>query len=132
MKTKLTLKESARLIELGIDPKLASERCLDFNGTFAYISGEEAESVVDTINREFYTEESSIFTLADLLSILPKEIKMGVTTFQLNIDYPLVNQVAARYLDPDDVDNDILGTMCDELIDALYYLLIDVIKCGKQ
>lgn len=43
MKTKLTLKESARLIELGIDPKLASERCLDFNGTFAYISGEEAD-----------------------------------------------------------------------------------------
>lgn len=69
-----------------------------------------------------------IFKLTDILAILPKEIKEGVTTFHLNIDYPLPNHVAARYIDPDDVDNDVLGAMCDELMDALYNLLINCIK----
>ena len=117
MKTELTIEESARLIELGVDAKLASyERYEDTGRKHCGI--------------ELPPEIRPIFGLTDILSILPKEIKEGVTTFHLNIDFPLPNQVAARYIDPDNVDNDVLGEMCDELIDALNALLINVIKCG--
>ncbi|MBD5283332.1 MAG: hypothetical protein HDS31_01795 [Bacteroides sp.] len=62
MKTKLTLEESARLIELGIDPKMASER--------EFVDKTEINS-----NQFLEIEEYPRFTLADLLSILPKDIK---------------------------------------------------------
>lgn len=128
MKTKLTTEESARLIELGVDMKLASKCRVQHEA-----DNEEEYRIVE--HDEFCYEMASlnpkpIFDLTDLLSILPKEIKVGVTTFHLNIDYPLPDQVAARYIDPDDVDNDTLGVMCDELIDALYALLKNAIKCG--
>lgn len=129
MKTILTVEESRRLIDLGVDPKLASATRYTISETEEYC-GYKREITVTYGYINNYLSADSIFTLADILSILPKEIKTGVAIFHLNIDYPLVNQVAARYVDPDDVDNDILGKMCDEMIDALYHLLIDVIKRG--
>ena len=74
IKTTLTVEESQRLIELGVDPKMASTTCINFNGTYAYVSGEDSETVRDCVNGQYYTEECSCFTLTDILSILPKEI----------------------------------------------------------
>ena len=74
MKTLLTPEESQRLIELGVDPKMATTTCINFNGTYAYVSGEESETVKDCVNGQYYTEECSCFSIADILSILPKEI----------------------------------------------------------
>lgn len=109
MKTLLNIEKSEHLIRLGIDVKNAHE----------FVWNEPCNKF------------SKCFRLQDLLSILPKEITEGVTTFHLNIDYPLPNQVAARYIDPDDVDNDVYGVMCDELIDALYALLVNIVRSGK-
>lgn len=116
MKTELTVEQSAKLIELGVSSKLASQYLPTLIST-----GKGIQRLND---------DSSIFTLTDILSILPKEIKFGITTYHLNIDYPPINQVAARYIDEDDEDNDLKGFMCDELIDSLYLLLIWVIEIG--
>lgn len=115
IKDKLTQQQSAHLVELGVsaDKASASQSCA------AYGNGARGIMNVPT---------TPIFTLADVMELLPKEIKEGVTAFHLNIDFPIPNQVAARYIDPDDIDNDILGVMCDELIDALYELLCDIIR----
>ena len=56
MKTKLTIEESAKLIELGVDPKLASE-----------IEYRPKKSGYGRLKYRVYS-------LADILSILPKEI----------------------------------------------------------
>ena len=52
MKNELTIEESARLIELGVDPKLASQ-----------------SKIFDEPCHRSYM---AVFTLADLISILPK------------------------------------------------------------
>lgn len=111
MKTTLTIEQSQRLIELGVDTNKASK------------------AVSTTINEEEYNDPKHyIFTLTDLLSILPKEIKHGTTTYHLNIDYPPIEQVAARYITEDDDLDSLCGMMCDELIDALYELTIWLIE----
>lgn len=54
MKDKLTIEESAKLIELGVDAKLASKE--------------------SAVWGKFKSHKRPIFTLTDILSILPKEI----------------------------------------------------------
>ena len=80
MKTQLTIEESARLIELGVDAKLAS--MVSWKQTEDW----QRKSVLD--NKEHLTLKpfrpvvmgferfdcKDIFTLTDILSILPKEI----------------------------------------------------------
>lgn len=146
MKTELTIEESAQLFELGVDVKMASKEKFfvgyneraEFFDKIERLTGKRdfPKGVFQKREKRYANGPTTwdiyhkIFTLADLLSILPKEIKVGVTTYHLNIDYPLPDQVAARYIDSDDVDNDIMGVMEDELIDVLFYLLISAIKCG--
>ena len=120
MKTTLTVEESARLIELGVDPKMASTTCINFNGTYAYVSGEESETVRDCVNGQYYTEECSCFTLADILSILPKEIKVDKVNLSLVMEWQC-DKWYVCYMGP--------GYMkayqaAPELIDALYSLFI--------
>ena len=121
MKTELTVEQSAKLIELGVDRKLASIK------EFVPIHPEVLKGNAEYAKPWGWFPK---FTLTDILSILPKEIKFSPTTYHLNIDYPPINQVAARYIDEDDVDNDLKGFMCNELIDSLYLLLIWVIEIG--
>ena len=86
MKTQLTAEESAKLIELGVSPERASETCIDFNGRYAYVHGEEAQTVRDCVNGHFYAEECRIFTLSDIIDILPKSIEHnGYAEAKLNI-----------------------------------------------
>ena len=121
MKTELTVEQSAKLIELGVDRKFASLK------EFIPIHPEVLKGNAEYAKPWGWFPK---FTLTDILSILPKEIRFSPTTYHLNIDYPPINQVAARYIDEDDEDNDLKGFMCGELIDSLYFLLIWVIEIG--
>lgn len=106
MKIQLTAEESAKLIELGVSPGKANGLWLP--GTDAIIP----------------------FALADILDILPKEIKHNGCTYKLNIDYPPISMVAARYNTEDDDLDSLKGYMCEELIDALYSLLLWCLEKG--
>ena len=134
MKTQLTAEESAKLIELGVSPGKASEICIDFNGAgrYAYVCGEEAQLVRNCVNGHFYVEECRIFTLGDILDILPKGIcyeglwiKLRITSW---IDEPWFagyqNQVGI-YVTPNKAP-----FSAPELIDALYSLLVWCLKKG--
>lgn len=103
MKTTLTIEQSARLIDLGIDAKLASE--IEYrpkSGGYGRIG-------------------YRVYSLADLLSILPKEIEDNGVTEDLNIimsndsvyvSYPYIHERLKVFI------------VARELIDALYQLLI--------
>lgn len=119
MKTTLTIQESAELIKRGVSADKASMVCMDFNGTYAYICGEETQTVRDCVNGQFYVEESRVFTLADLLSLLPKKLD---GTYRLKIqscDWP------AWTVCYTDFQSGAKGRhQSMELIDALYKLLL--------
>ena len=117
MKTQLTAEESAKLIELGVSPERAS-MC---ESSAAYGNGARGIMKVP---------EKSIFTLADILDMLPKEIKHNGCTYKLNIDYPPIGMVAARYNTEDDDLDSLKGYLCEELIDALYSLLVWCLEKG--
>ena len=126
MKTILTVEESQRLIELGVDPKLAKSVCLDFNGTYAYISGEETKTVVDWVNMEYYTEQPVVFTLTDILSILPKEIKqVKKHPMTMVVYWHSINNEWNAYYDYSELSP---IKSSPELIDALNQLLIYVLE----
>lgn len=104
MKAELTKQESTKLIELGIDPKMAN--------------GWEYEARVE------------LFTLSDILSILPKEINLkgvraSLQMYQHLAKYWIVSYVTYNgneliYQHPISADK--------ELINALYDILIWCIK----
>lgn len=77
MKTTLTIEQSATLINKGVSEERASIVCMDFNGTYAYVCGEEAQTVRDCVNSQFYVEEIRMFSLSDLLSLLPKTVNFN-------------------------------------------------------
>lgn len=103
MKTTLTAQESATLISKGVSPERASEY---EEGNF---------------------EDIPIFTLADLLSLLPKTINPG--RYYLDLSYGFGDWTAS-YILWDDCDEgtyvrDTQGEKtADELVDALYKLLL--------
>lgn len=105
MKTTLTVEESQRLIELGVDPKLASYKESNFyNG----ISNEELKVY-------------HLFTLMDLLSILPKEIKIHRDGDNLSMIYHC-GKWRVGYTNCAEYCNH--TKVAPELIDALNQLLI--------
>lgn len=130
MKTKLTVKESARLIELGVDPKMAS--MVSWKQTEDW----QRKSVLP--NKEHLTlkpfrpmvmgferfEVKDIFTLADLLRILPKEIKVDKVNLSLVMEWQCdkwyVCYMGHGYMKADH--------SAPELIDALNSLLIWVLE----
>lgn len=119
MKTELTIEESAKLIELGVDAKLAS-KC------------ESAMKVCASGRGIIRLPESRpIFTLSDLLSILPKRIDTDedVHTIVMSMDEEADVWYAA-YMGFSKTQ------FASELIDALNQLLIWCLeqghcKCGK-
>lgn len=114
MKDRLTPTQSQFLIELGVDPSKASENMLIIHDT-------------DGCNLHCSEYKEPIFTLTDILSLLPKEIIIEGYPYHLNIDYPyLIDGVAARYLDEE--EDSLTGVLCFELIDALFELLCWVLK----
>ncbi len=105
MKTKLTPEESACLIKLGVDPKLAS-KC---DMTMKIGAG-----VRGIIKRP---DPKPIFELSDILSILPKEIVINGEKDSLTMG--MDNEwCCAGYMALD------VRYYRSELIDSLYQLLI--------
>lgn len=129
MKTNLTIEQTNNLIRCGVNPEMASMVCLNFNGTYAYVCGEETQVVRDCVNGQFYIEESRIFTLADLFSLLPPRKPFADAEAYLNIYFELAGQKwVAQYLDYDK-DDDVIGEeSAPELIDALYLLCLWGVK----
>lgn len=66
--------QMAELQSLGLDCSDASMCCIDFNGTYAYVGGKEAEAVMDCINGKFYVEITPAYTLEDILMKLPNHL----------------------------------------------------------
>lgn len=65
------------LQSLGLDCSDASMVCINFNGTYAYVGGEEAEAIKACINGKFYVEISPAYTLEDILMKLPNTLEVG-------------------------------------------------------
>lgn len=124
MKTTLTIEQSAELIKRGVRDDKASMVCMDFNGTYAYVCGEESQTVRDCVNGQFYVEESRVFSLSDLLSLLPKEIEQGNATYELLIEGVETNWRVRYYYADLEVYDYTEAFNEEELIDALYNLLL--------
>lgn len=127
MKTTLTIEQSAELIKRGVNPDKASMVCMDFNGTYVYVSGEETQTVRDCVNGQFYVEESRVFILSDLLSLLPKTINNG--NYYLDLSYGFGDWTVSYILwdscDEETYIEDTQGEKTEkELVDALYELLL--------
>lgn len=121
MKTQLTAEESAKLVELGVNASQASEK------EKIYVSQQSRDTAL--MYQVFY-HYASIFTLADIIDILPKEIRHNGCTYKLNIDYPPIGMVAARYnTEEDDLDS-LKGYLSEELIDVLYSMLLWCLEKG--
>ena len=103
MKTTLTVEESQRLIELGVDPKLASY----------------TDVVADESGNHYV--EKLVFSLTDLLSILPKEVKIHRDGDTLSMIYHC-GQWRVGYTNCAEYCNH--TKVAPELIDALYQLLV--------
>ncbi len=106
MKNELTVEQSAQLIELGVNPKLASGS--------QYVDTKEMKGGI-----ELPPVEKPVFRLSDILAILPKEIDVDGVTMHIVID-GLADEWQACYYGRCNIKGNFHNT---ELIDALYLLL---------
>lgn len=121
MRNLLTAEESAKLIELGVSPERASERTPDYTD-------------INNTGRPLERRELlPIFTLADLVSLLPKKITFGHRTNCRLKMQPIISSKdrisevwQACYLHTSLKAN----AESPELIDALYSLLVWCLEKG--
>ncbi len=107
MKTELTIEQSRRLIELGVDPNKASE----------------IKEFDDPVSKWIH-RGAPIFTLADLLVMLPKNIVVDGVTLNLTIEWHY-KQWCIFYIGSHYPSKSFYHV---ELIDAIYSLLIWLIE----
>lgn len=109
MKTELTIEQSQRLIERGVNPIFASGLAKDPVSQW----------------------ELPVFTLIDIAKLLPERKAFADAEAYLNIHFELAgHKWVAQYLDYDK-DDDVIGEeSAPELIDALYSLCLWGIKRG--
>lgn len=125
MRTTLTIEQSAELIKRGVSADKASMVCMDFNGTYAYVCGDETQTVRDCVNGQFYVDESRVFSLADILDILPRLVpdSCGDFSYALKIQpCSLPGWTVCYYAYSLDKGKNYYSAK--ELIDALYKLLL--------
>ena len=121
MKTILTVEESARLIQLGVDPKMASE-CV-----FAMTVCASGRGIIRL------PESNPIFTLTDLLSILPKSYFSEEYYAVMNLSIAVLNGkwfVNYRYYSGGELAAQDVERETPELIDALNKLAIWCLEYG--
>ncbi len=113
MKTELTIEQSRRLIECGINASAYASTVLTFN---------------DPIS-QWTNRGAPVFTLTDLMILLPPRKPFADAEAYLNIYFEIAGQKwVAQYLDYDK-DDDVIGEeSAPELIDALYFLCLWCIK----
>ena len=121
MKTQLAAEQSAKLIELGVSPERASKRTFDLK---------DVNNLSKPLERR---ELLPIFTLADILDILPKKITFGHRTNCRLKMQPIISSKdrisevwQACYLHTSLKAN----AEAEELIDALYSLLVWCLEKG--
>ena len=112
MKTTLTIEESQRLIELGVDPKMASLK------KFVNIHPEVLKGNAEYAKPWGWFPK---FRLEDIMSILPKEIEIEGEKEDLNI---VMDNFCALVGYPKFHEKHGCAFVNPELIDALYSLLI--------
>ena len=130
MKTQLTAEESAKLIELGVSPERASNMWVK-SSSRSYTC-EKNNLLLDTLawrkenvsNSENY---GFIFTLADILDILPKKVKIHRDGDTLSMIYHC-GQWRVGYSNCAEYCNH--TKVAPELIDALYSLLLWCLEKG--
>lgn len=107
MKQTLSIEQSAELIKRGVSKDNASRRTPDYHDT-------------------------PIFTLTDLLSLLPKHLPFANAEWYLNIQWDISwGKWHVQYLDFDHDDEVVKEEEAPELIDALYLLILAVINHVK-
>lgn len=117
MKQMLSVEQSSELIKRGVSEERASEYKL--NPAFDDLALE-------------WRKPFPVFTLADLLSLLPKHIPFANAEWYLNIQWDIVdNKWYVQYLDFDHDDEVVKEEEAPELIDALYLLTLAVINHVK-
>lgn len=108
MKTKLTIEQSQKLIDLNISPNKASDVAV-FN-----------DDVSQWINRG-----TPIFTLTDIFKLLPPKKSFADAEAYLNIHFELAGfKWCVQYLDFENDDEVIAEEYANELIDAMYSLCL--------
>ncbi|MCM1225202.1 MAG: hypothetical protein NC548_63195 [Lachnospiraceae bacterium] len=113
MKSELSIDKSARLIELGVDPSKASG-----------VVYTDPYGLGDAI-------EPKVFTLTDILSILPKWIKHRHYLCYLEMGVDRYSEAwFARYASEHGVDEADSFQCSEELIDCLYNLLVWLLEEG--
>lgn len=125
MKKELTIEQSQRLIELGVDLSKASAIRYNISETEVYC-GYAREIVVVDGYIDNYLSKEPVFTLTDILSLLPREIDAAwlYMSYQDGIEW------AAAYESYDYGGNQMYEHyfIATEFIDALYELLIWVLQ----
>ena len=119
MKQMLSIEQSAELIRKGIPNNRASD--------FEAVSSTNPRGIGGQVMMA-----RPIFTLADLLSLLPKHISFANAEWYLNIQWDILdNKWHVQYLDFDHYDEVVKEEEAPELIDALYQLTLAVINHVK-
>lgn len=114
MKNLLTVEQSATLRAKGVSADKASEKKPEYTDLGTFIGNDP------------------IFTLADLLSLLPKHIPFANAEWYLNIQWDILdNKWHVQYLDFDHDDEVVKEEEAPKLIDALYMLTLAVINHVK-
>lgn len=148
LKTQLTAEESAKLIELGVSPERASMCLLNLDYDSEVIPCEDVweengrllanvnDEVID-VDRKIVTKDSDfdhsyandnpIFTLSDILDILPKKVKIHHDGDTLSMIYHC-GQWRVGYSNCAEYCNH--TKVATELIDALYSLLLWCLEKG--
>ena len=124
MKTNLTPEQSQRLIELGVDPSKASD--------FEELDVTDPNDPNQFLELEYYR----LFTLSDILSLLPKEIaNEDGDPYGLQMDYD--NKWEACYFNWVNftmvcMEGSMHSEFAPELIDALFELLCWTLTRSKN
>ncbi len=106
MKNELTVEQSAQLIELGVNPKLASGS--------QYVDTKETRGGI-----ELPPVQKPIFKLSDILAILPKEIDDNGVTMGIVMEFTS-DEWHTYYYGRCNLKG---NAHAPELIDALFFLL---------
>lgn len=115
MKTELTIEQGRRLIECGINASAYASTVLTFD-----------DPVSQWTNRG-----APVFTLTDLMILLPPRKPFADAEAYLNIHFELAGHTwVAEYLDFDKDDDVIVEKSATELIDALFLLCLWCIDNG--
>lgn len=124
MKTQLTNEQSQHLIDLGVPKEKASAVHITKYG----------EAITDKVGNVLSTnnEQYPIFTLTDLLEILPKEIEGRYINHSLCMNYGCDMPESEHnlwFVYYDDL-NDLEPKYAEELIDSLYKLCVWCLEQG--